>query len=76
MNVFDEVNKVAASVVEGFNVEPGMEVNHEHRVVVAGVLVSSMGFDAPVFISVDELRRMADEAEKIAAESMRKRSEG
>lgn len=75
MDVFDEVNRLAAQVVDGFNIEPSMQVNHDQRVVVAGVMVDSLGFDAPVFISVDELRRMADEAERVARDSLHYRIE-
>lgn len=70
MDVFEEVNRLAESVVDGFFIEPGMEVNHDQGVVVAGVMIDSLGFDSPIFISVDELRRMADEAERVARESL------
>lgn len=75
MDVFEEVNRLAESVVDGFLIEPGMEVNHDQHVVVAGVMLHSLGFDVPIFISVDELRRMADEAERVARESLHTRIE-
>jgi len=75
MDVFEEVNRLAESVVDGFLIEPGMEVNHDHGVVVAGVMIDSLGFDSPIFISVDELRRMADEAERVARDSLHSRLE-
>lgn len=74
MDVFEEVNRCSCHG-DGFFIEPGMEVNHEQGVVVAGVMLNSLGFDSPIFISVDELRRMADEAERVARESLHTRIE-
>lgn len=75
MDVFEEVNHMARSVADGFFIEPGMEVNDAQRVVVAGVMLVALGFKSPLFISVDELRRMADEAEKVAREGLGIRNE-
>lgn len=63
-DVFEEVNEFAKQAAEGFEVEHAVMINKEHRVLTAGVNIMAVEFHGPVFLSVDELRRLADESEK------------
>ena len=63
-DIFEEINDFARNVAENFEVEHAMQVNKQAKMLTAGVFISAERFDSPVFLSVDELRRLADEAEK------------
>lgn len=64
MDIFEEINDFAGDSAEGFVVEHAVMVNDQHGIVTAGVHLEAQEFIAPLFLSVDELRRLADEAEK------------
>lgn len=67
-NVFAEINEFAKD--DGFDIEHAVLVDRIEKVVTAGINISYEDGDAPLFLSVDELRRMADEAEKLTIEMM------
>lgn len=71
-DIFSEVNDFAKDVAENFEVEHAMQVNQQAKIVTAGVFISAERFDSPLFLSVDELRRLADEAEKRTEEAVSK----
>jgi len=70
MSIFAEVNEFAKD--DGFDVEHAVFVNRIEKVVTPGINILHKDGDAPLFLSVDELRRMADEAEKLTIEMMNK----
>lgn len=71
-DIFEEINKFANDVADNFEIEHAMQVNEQAKMVTAGVFISADRFDSPVFLSVDELRRLADEAEKRTIEAIKK----
>lgn len=64
MDIFEEINDFAGNSAEGFVVEHAVMVNHQEGIVTAGIHIEAQEFFTPLFLSVDELRRLADEAEK------------
>lgn len=71
-DIFQEINNNAKNVADNFEVEHAMQVNDQAKMVTAGVFISAERFDGPLFLSVDELRRLADEAEKRTIEAVSK----
>ncbi len=71
-NVFEEVNKLASRLDYFF--EHAVQVNPALKIVTAGINVDHEQAEGPLFISADELRRMADESERITAELMARRN--
>ncbi|WP_345865790.1 hypothetical protein [Shewanella algae] len=67
-DVFNEVNSFASEI--DFEVEHAIQVNQAVKVVTPGINIMHNHADCPLFLSVDELRRMADEAEKRTIEMM------
>jgi hypothetical protein len=63
-DIFSEINDFAKDVADGFFIEHAVQVHPSERVVTAGVQLEAREFHAPLFLSVDELRRLADEAER------------
>lgn len=71
-DIFEEINEFASDSADEFFIEHAVQVNNEHRLVTAGVQFIAEQFHVPIFLSVDELRRLADEAEKRTIEMLEK----
>lgn len=63
-DIFKEINSIAEEQTEGFLVEHAVQIDKRNNIVVAGIHIGAEVFHAPLFITADELRRMADEAER------------
>jgi len=65
----DELN--AEGNVVGLELEAAMQINREMMTVTPGIHISATDFEAPMFLSIQELRDMADAAEKLVKENMK-----
>ncbi len=70
-DVFQEVNGFAKELQ--YEVEHAIQVNQAVRVVTPGINIMHHHAECPLFLSIDELRRMADEAEKRTQEMMNRK---
>lgn len=61
-NIFDEVNEFSKD--QGYDVEPAYMANPSLQVVTPGINIMHEESNSPLFLSVDELRKMADLAHK------------
>lgn len=70
MNIFEELNDLSKEL--GFDFEHAVQVNKHERIVTGGIFVNHSEARQPLFLSVDELRRMADKAEKLTIQMVAK----
>lgn len=68
--IFNELNEYYEEVSEGTYVEPAMAIDDATNTVYPGVHISAQGMEIPMFLSVQDLRDMADEAERILIEQL------
>lgn len=68
--IFDQLNEYYEEVSEGTYVEPAMAIDDLTNTVYAGIHISAQGMEVPMFLSVQDLRDMADEAERLIVEQL------
>lgn len=68
--IFDQLNEYYEELSEGTYVEPAMAVDDLTNTVYPGIHISAQGMDIPMFLSVQDLRDMADEAERLLVEQL------
>ena len=68
--IFDQLNEYYEEISEGTYVEPAMAIDDATNTVYPGIHISAQGMEVPMFLSVQDLRDMADEAERILMEQL------
>lgn len=68
--VFQDIMEQNEQCVENLFVEPAIMIDQQQSVYYPGIHIEASRFNAPIFISVDQLREMADRAEQIAISQM------
>lgn len=68
--VFQDIMDQNQECAEDLLVEPAIMIDQQQQVYYPGVHIEASHFNVPIFISVDQLREMADRAEQIAISQM------
>lgn len=69
-DIFSHITSEMKEYGEGIEIEHGMLVNQGAGMVTPGILIDVRELHAPMFLSIKELRDMADEAEKRTKEAI------
>lgn len=70
MDIFQAINDICEQDENGFSVEAAIGINDAEHTYTPGVHIDAQNTYGPMFFSSDELRAMADEADRIATEMM------
>lgn len=65
-DVFEESMEYNEQAADSYEIEPALMINRSARTACPGVNIEIDGQNIPVFISSEQLRRMADAADEIA----------
>ena len=62
-SMFEQLMVRGNEASEGFDIEASVHIIESERVMIPGVNIQIEGMDSPLFISTEELRVLADEAD-------------
>lgn len=67
-DVFEESMEINEEAADHYSIEPAIWINRGARQACPGVNIEIDGQNVPIFISSEQLRRMADDADAVASE--------
>lgn len=70
-SIFTELMDINNDIAEDFLIEPGIIIDKTNNVYHPGINIQAQGFEQPLFLSVDDLQRLAKEAEDFAEKAMK-----
>ncbi|PNG11900.1 hypothetical protein [Stutzerimonas stutzeri] len=70
-DVFEESMEYNEQAADVYEIEPALLINNRERTACPGVNIEIDGQNMPVFISSEQLRRMADAADEMAEQQIK-----
>ena len=70
-DVFEESMEYNEQAASSYEIEPALMINRSARTACPGVNIEIDGQNMPVFISSEQLRRMADAADEMAEQQIK-----
>ncbi|MCW8159015.1 hypothetical protein D7243_22880 [Stutzerimonas stutzeri] len=70
-DVFEESMEYNEQAADSYEIEPALMINRSARTACPGVNIEIEGQNIPVFISSEQLRRMADAADEVAEQQIK-----